>query len=164
MSTDPLVAIDDPRSGDVRALIETHFNASRDNTPAGYSFAMDAEALTGPDMSFFTARRDGTLLGMVALKRLDDTHGEIKSMHTTESARGRGIGRAMLDHVLAHARAHGFSRVSLETGTTDEYGPARSLYLSAGFRPCGPFGSYSASPHNTFMTMTLDHYCAERAR
>lgn len=155
MSSDLVVGPDDPRDGEVRALIETHFSYSRDITPEGFSFALDADSLTGPDMTFFTARRQGVLLGMAALKRLDGTHAEIKSMHTVAASRGQGVGRAMLEHVLTFAHAHGFRRVSLETGTSDDYAPARSLYRSAGFQPCGPFGGYSESPHNTFMTLEL---------
>ena len=158
-----MVALDDPRSADVRELIRTHFNVSRDITPEGFSFAMDADALTGPDVSFFTARREGALVGMAALKRLDATHAEVKSMHTAAPVRGQGIGRMLLDHLLAFASDHGFHRVSLETGTTDDYAPARALYRNAGFEPCGAFGDYAASPHNTFMTLVLDSYCAGRA-
>ena len=150
-----VIAVDDPRSEDVRALIEAHFSYSRDITPEGYSFAMDVDALTGHGMTFFSARRDGALVGMAALKRLDGTHAELKSMHTVAAARGAGIGRAVLEHILAFGREHGFRRMSLETGTSHDYAPARSLYLSAGFQPCGPFGGYSDSPHNTFMTLEL---------
>ena len=81
---------------------------------------------------------------------------EIKSMHTAEAARGRGVGRAMLAHLLAVARARGFRRVKLETGTTAAFAPARMLYHSAGFVPCGPFGGYRPSDDNTFMTLELD--------
>lgn len=159
-----VVAVDDPRAADVRALIETHFNISRDITPEGFSFALGADDLTGPGMSFFTARRDGVLLAMAALKRLDDTHAELKSMHTVAAARGQGIGRAVLEHILEFAAGHGFRRVSLETGTSTDYGPARALYRSAGFEACGPFGDYAASPHNTFMTLLDPHQARVRKR
>ena len=77
-------------------------------------------------------------------------------MHTAEAARGRGIGRAMLAHLLGVARARGFRRVSLETGTTAAFAPARALYECAGFVACGPFGSYRPSEDNMFMTLDLD--------
>ncbi len=77
-------------------------------------------------------------------------------MHTTEAARGRGIGRAMLTHLLGVARTRGFRRVSLETGTTAAFAPARALYQSAGFVPCGPFAGYQLSEDNLFMTLELD--------
>jgi putative acetyltransferase len=85
----------------------------------------------------------------------DENHAEVKSMHTAEAARGRGIGRAMIDHLLSVARDRGFRRVSLETGSMTAFAPARSLYASVGFRPCGPFGEYVPSRNSTFMTLLL---------
>jgi putative acetyltransferase len=82
------------------------------------------------------------MLGIGAIKRLGPHHAEIKSMHTAEVARGRGIGRAMLTYLLGVTRTRGFRRVSLETGTTAAFAPARALYESAGFVPCGPFACY----------------------
>jgi putative acetyltransferase len=111
--------------------------------------------LLDPAISLFSVRADDIVLGIGALKRLGPHHAEIKSMHTAEAARGRGIGRAMLAHLLGVARARGFRRVSLETGTTSAFAPARTLYESAGFVACGPFGSYRPSEDNTFMTLDL---------
>ena len=100
-------------------------------------------------------RACGSLLGIGAIKRLGPHHAEIKSMHTAEVARGRGIGRAMLTYLLGVARTGGFRRVSLETGTTAAFAPARALYESAGFVPCGPFGSYKDTPFTRFFTREL---------
>jgi putative acetyltransferase len=76
-------------------------------------------------------------------------------MHTAQAARGRGIGRAMVGHLIGVARDRGFRRVSLETGSMAAFAPARSLYASTGFRPCGPFGDYSPSRNSIFMTLSL---------
>jgi len=111
--------------------------------------------LLGPAVTFFALRRDGELLGVGALKELDPTHAEIKSMHTAEAARGTGVGRAMVEHLLATASARGYRRVSLETGSMDAFLPARTLYASVGFVPCGPFADYSESPNSSFMTLAL---------
>ena len=94
-------------------------------------------------------------VGVTALKRLDQSHAELKSMHTRETERGRGAGRAMVEHLLTFARREGYRRVSLETGSTDEFVAARALYAKAGFRTCGPFGDYQPSPYNTFMAISL---------
>ena|ERR1700694_848454 len=150
------IGFDDPRSEDVRALLQAHLAFSRSVTPPEYSFALDIDGLLDPGVTFFSARRDGVLVGAGALKRLDEQHAEIKSMHTVQAARGQGVGRAMLDHLLASARAQGYRRVSLETGTTDEFAAARALYTMAGFHPCEPFGNYTASPYNTCMTISLE--------
>lgn len=150
------IAVDDPRAADVVALLEQHLALMRSITPPEHVHALDLTGLLDPAVTFFSYRRDGELLAVGALKQLDGEHAEIKSMHTTRAARGRGIGRAMVDHLVGVARARGCDRVSLETGTHDAFAPARSLYAGAGFRPCGPFGSYRPSPSNTFMTLTLD--------
>ncbi len=149
------ISVDDPRAADVRDLLERHLAFANSHTPPEDVHALGIDGLLDPAVTFFSFRRDGELLGVGALKRLDDHHAELKSMHTAQVARGRGIGRAMLDHLIAAARARGFRRVSLETGSMPAFAPARALYANAGFRPCGPFGDYRPSPNNTFMTMSL---------
>jgi putative acetyltransferase len=156
------IGVDDPRADDVRALLMTHLALSRSLTPAEYSFALDVEQLLDPCVTFFSARQAGRLTGFAALKRLDQVHAELKSMHTREADRARGIGRALVEHILGFARKEGYRRVSLETGATDEFVPARSLYAKLGFSPCEPFGEYVTSPYNTFMTITLDSAQSDR--
>ncbi len=116
---------------------------------------MDVDGLLDPAVTFFGYRAGGTLLAVGALKRLDRDHAEIKSMHTAQAARGRGLGRMMLDHLIAVARERGYGRLSLETGSMAAFAPARSLYASAGFEVCQPFGDYRESPNSTYMTLRL---------
>ncbi|HEV3124551.1 MAG TPA: GNAT family N-acetyltransferase [Candidatus Dormibacteraeota bacterium] len=149
------LGVDDPRVDDVRALLGRHLAFSRGTTPAEYAFALDVEQLVDAALTFFSARKDGRLLGVAALKRLDADHAELKSMHTSEAERGRGVGRALVEHILTFARAQGYRRVSLETGTGDDFVSARTLYTKVGFMPCEAFGTYQASPYNTFMTISL---------
>ena len=150
------LAIDDPRAVDVRALLATHLAFARGVTPAEYSFAFDVDQLVDPSITLFSARTEGRLLGIAALKRLDENHAELKSMHTSQAERGRGVGRALVEHIVSFARGEGYRRISLETGTTDDFLAARRLYARLGFVPCEVFGSYQPSPYNTFMTMRLD--------
>jgi putative acetyltransferase len=149
------ISIDDPLAGDVRELLERHLAFAKSHTPPEDVHALEVTGLLDPAVTFFSFRLEGELLGVGALKELDERHGELKSMHTAEVARGRGIGRAMLDHLVGVARARGFRRVSLETGSMAAFAPARSLYASAGFRRCGPFGDYGPSGSSTFMTLSL---------
>ena len=149
------IRADDPRAEDVRELLAIHLQFSRGVTPVEYSFALDVDQLLGPSVSFFSARRAGQLVGVAALKRLDRIHGELKSMHTREAERGRGVGRALVEHVLEFARGAGYRRVSLESGATEDFVAARTLYASIGFKPCAAFGDYQPSSYNTFMTMSL---------
>jgi putative acetyltransferase len=150
-----LIAVDDPGKPDVRALLERHRTFALGQTPPEHSFALDADALRDPAITFFSFRLRGSLLAIGAIKRLGPDHAEIKSMHTADAARGRGIGRAMLTHLLEVARTCGVRRVSLETGTTAAFAPARALYHSAGFTSCGPFAGYQPSEDNLFMTLEL---------
>jgi putative acetyltransferase len=149
------IAIDDPRDPDVRALLERHLEFALAQTPPEHSFALDTDGLLDQAITLFSIRLHGRLLGVGAIKRLGPRHAEIKSMHTAETARGHGIGRAMLTHLLEVAHARGFRRVSLETGTTVGFAAARALYQSAGFVSCGPFGGYQPSEDNLFMTLEL---------
>lgn len=151
------IALDDPRRDDVRALLARHLAFCHAESPPEHVFALDLEGLLDPAVSFFSLRdADGTLLCVGALKEMGSSHAEIKSMHTAAEARGRGAGRAMVDHLLALARSRGISRVSLETGSQNSFAPARKLYERAGFAYCGPFGDYPDSEHSMFMTIELD--------
>ncbi|HET6817485.1 MAG TPA: GNAT family N-acetyltransferase [Mycobacteriales bacterium] len=151
------IAPDDPQAPDVRRLLAAHLDFAHEHSPPEDVHALDVSGLCAPDISFFSARdHDGALLAVGALRQLDATDAEIKSMHTSAAARGRGIGRAMLMYLLDLARSRGCTRVSLETGTMDEFAAARSLYRSAGFADCEPFGDYRRSPYSVCMTTTLD--------
>ncbi len=95
------------------------------------------------------------LLGVGAIKRLDPSNAELKSMHTTEPSRRQGVASAIVAHLLAFAAASNYVRVSLETGTMDAFAAARSLYAKFGFVECKPFNGYSANPYSTCMTVSL---------
>jgi putative acetyltransferase len=144
--TDAMIAVDDPRAHDVRALLRRPEDMH----------ALDVSGLLDPAVTFLSCRRDGELLAIGALRQLGHRHAEIKSMHTAEAARGLGLGRAMLDRLIALARERGCTRVSLETGSMAAFGAARALYASAGFTECGPFADYTISVNSTFMTLLVD--------
>lgn len=152
----PEIAPDDPRRDDVTRLLEVHLSFASAASPPEDVHALDTDDLAASSITFFSARENGTLLGVGALRELDASHGEIKSMHTTMQARGRGVGRNLLDHLLKTARERGYTRVSLETGTMDEFAPARRLYQAAGFEVCPPFNGYWDSPHSVCMTLELE--------
>ncbi|HET9051964.1 MAG TPA: GNAT family N-acetyltransferase, partial [Candidatus Dormibacteraeota bacterium] len=149
------IAVDDPRRPEVRGLLATHLAQSHELTPAEHVHALDLDGLLDPAVTLFTARRDGELIATGALRRLDGAHVEVKSMHTAAGERRRGVGRAVLDHLLAVAAQRGYTRVSLETGTMDAFSPARSLYAGAGFRECAPFRDYTRNPYSVCMTLEI---------
>jgi putative acetyltransferase len=150
------ISLDDPRKPDVRALLNRHLMFCQSETPPEHCFALDVDALRQPGIAFFSYRDvDGAVLGVGALKELDPAHAELKSMHTAAEARGRGVGRAILDRLLAEARSRGYRRVSLETGTTPGFTAARAMYEGRGFVPAEPFGGYIRTGDNTFYTLAL---------
>ncbi len=150
-----VIAPDRPDAPDVLALIAAHRGFALTHSPVEEVYALDVSGLLVPEVAFFTAREDGRLLGMGALRDLEAGHVEIKSMNVMEAARGRGIGRLVLEHLLGVARERRCARVSLETGTMDAFAPARALYASAGFTRCPPFGDYQESPNSVCLTLAL---------
>lgn len=153
--SDIVVAAGDPRDTDVVALLEVHLALMRRISPPGHVHALDLDALARPEVTFLTARSDGELLGVGALKQLDEARAEIKSMHTTEAARGRGVGRQLADHIIRLARDRGVVWLGLETGTQPEFEAARSLYRTFGFATCDPFDTYTTNPYSTCMSLDL---------
>jgi putative acetyltransferase len=148
--------VDDPRKPDVTALLERHLVFSASQTPPEHSFALDVEGLVQPDITFFSYRDEaGQVLGVGALKCLDADSGELKSMHTAAEARGQGIGRAVLAHIIGVARERELTRLYLETGTTPGFAAARAMYERAGFTACGTFGGYPITGDNTFYSLAL---------
>ena len=150
------ISVDDPRAPDVRALLERHLAFANTHSPPEDVHALDVSGLVDPAVTFFSFRNEGRLLAVGAIRTLDADHAELKSMHTAEEARGKGLGRAMVDHLIGIASERGVRRVSIETGTGEPFAPARSLYLNAGFEPCEPFGEYFHSPNSICMTLWLD--------
>lgn len=146
---------DDLTGPEVIALLEEHLAEMASHTPAESVHALPIDQLTGPDITFFSLWSGDRLVGCGALKQLDPTHAEIKSMRIASAFRGQGLGAELLDRLLAEARRLGFRRVSLETGTNDPFIPARKLYDRHGFTDCEPFADYVEDPWSVFMTLQL---------
>ncbi|WP_456268788.1 GNAT family N-acetyltransferase [Kushneria sp. AK178] len=149
--------VQDDLSGDaITALIHEHVTDLAGHSPAENCHAMPLEALRAPDVTLWSVWEGDALAGCGALRTLDETHGEIKSMRTASTHLRRGVAAKLLDHIIREARARGFKRLSLETGPQDIFAPSRSLYARFGFETCPPFGTYLESPYSVFMTKTLE--------
>ena len=149
------IDVDDPERPDVQALLDEHLQDMYSLSPPESVHALDVGKLKTPDVTFWTVRDGAVLLGCGALQEIDVEHGEIKSMRTPASLRRRGAGRAILQHIIGVARARGYKRLSLETGSLPEFLPARRLYESFGFTCCEPFAEYKLDPYSVFMTLRL---------
>jgi putative acetyltransferase len=149
------IEIDDLSGAAIHALLNEHLQSMRALSPPESVHALDLEKLRLPDITFWTAWEGPVLLGCGALKALDTTHGEVKSMRTPSALRRQGAGRAILARIIEVARTRTYERLSLETGSMDAFKPAQRLYQSFGFTHCGPFGQYSEDPNSVFMTLRL---------
>lgn len=136
-------------------ILTRHFDLMRATSPEESCHVMAPDALFKAGATVLVWRDGDRVLGIGALKALDDTHGELKSMHTRAEARGRGIARAVLTALIEEARTQGLTRLSLETGSMEEFAPARALYDREGFDLCAPFGDYVKDPLSVFMTRRL---------
>lgn len=148
---------DDLTGPEIGELLDEHLRSMHSISPPESVHALDLDRLRRPEITFWTVWSGATLLGCGALKQLDPQHGEIKSMRTATAHRRKGVGRAMLRHLLDEATRRGYDRLSLETGSQAAFEPARRLYAGFGFTPCAPFDGYVADPNSVFMTRRLRH-------
>lgn len=153
--TEYTIREDDLTGSAVAALLTLHLSEMHAWSPACSVHAMPIERLRADDVTFYCAWDDEVLAACGAIKHLDEAHGELKSMRADPAYRGKGAGRAILDHLTGVARARGYSRISLETGASEPFEPARQLYRANGFAECGPFGDYPLDPFSVFMTRSL---------
>jgi len=142
-------------STDVVELLQFHFDQMRGTSPPEACHVLPLDGLKHPAVTFWSAREKGRLVGVGALKEIAANHGEVKSMRTAPEALGRGVGSAVLAHIVSKARRRGYERLSLETGSTEPFAAALRLYERDGFVPCGPFGDYQDTPFTRFFTREL---------
>lgn len=147
--------LDDLSRQPVQDLVARHLAGMHAQSPPESVHALALEGLRAPSIRFWSAWSGQTLAGMGALRRIDTENGEIKSMRVADAFLGQGVGRAILEHILAEARGMGLAALWLETGTVDGFIPARTLYESVGFTACGPFDSYGPDPFSVFMTVRI---------
>ena len=140
---------------DVRTLLSQHFAEMQAGSPPEACHVLPIDGLKDPAIRFFTLREGSLLLGCAALKRLEPGHGEVKSMRAANAVLGRGVGKALLDHLLVVAKEAGITRISLETGSTDQFAAANRLYERNGFQRTGAFGDYADTPWTHFYTREI---------
>ncbi|WP_029920352.1 GNAT family N-acetyltransferase [Nevskia soli] len=146
---------DDLSGAPTRSLLALHLSGMHANSPPGSVFALDLSGLQVPEVTVWTAWEDGSVAGVGALKQLDGTVGEVKSMRTHPDFLRRGVANALLDYIIAEARSRKLRRLSLETGSGPAFDPALALYRRRGFVDGGAFGDYTKSAFNQFLHLTL---------
>ena len=146
------IRVDDFSSPEIIGLLHEHLRSVALHSPPESVHALGPEALRNPDITFWSVWQHSELTGCGAIKELDSRHGEIKSMRTASSHLRKGAAARLMRHILEEAERRSYERLSLETGSMDAFAPARSLYASFGFKPCGPFANYVEDPYSVFMT------------
>ena len=147
------IRIDDLSGPEIIGLVHEHLLSVALHSPP--ESVHDLEALRNPDITFWSVWRDSELMGCGAIKQLDSRHGEIKSMRTVSLHLRKGVAARLTRHILEEAKRRSYERLSLETGSMDAFAPARNLYASFGFKPCGPFANYVEDPYSVFMTREI---------
>ena len=151
-----LVIREDDVSGEqTRALLELHVAGMRDCSPAGTCFVLDLSGLQAPGVTVWSAWYGEAIAGIGALKQLPEDVGEVKSMRTHPDHLGKGVGRAVLEHIINEARDRGMRRLSLETGSGPDFEAALALYRKRGFIEGEPFGDYVRSDFNRYFHLKL---------
>ncbi|AMO71900.1 GNAT family N-acetyltransferase [Sphingorhabdus sp. M41] len=149
------IRLDDLSSQQVQNLLAAHLAGMQKNSPPESVHALDVSGLKSPHVSVWTAWEGEQLCGIGALKQLSLSSGEIKSMRTDARHLRKGIGLAILDHIIAVARKRGYRCLSLETGSGTEFAPALTLYRKRGFENGEPFGDYQSTEFNQFLHLEL---------
>ena len=150
-----VIRIDDLSSEESQSIVREHMAGMLANTPLESVHALPLDKLRQPNITFWTAWIGSELCGCGALQTLDEQHGEVKTMRTRAKFLRKGVGQAVLSHIVNHATDTGIKRLSLETGSSDVFLAARAMYLNNGFGICGPFGDYKLDPYSVFMTKLL---------
>jgi putative acetyltransferase len=146
------IRIDDLSGQQVAQLLSEHLQGMALHSPPESIHALDLDALSKPEITFWSAWEDGELMGCGAIKELDSRHGEIKSMRTASAHLRKGVAAALLRRMFDEAKRRSYRQLSLETGSTEAFAPAHRLYAAFGFKLCGPFADYVDDPFSVFMT------------
>lgn len=160
MSANYEIREDDLKGPEVAALLREHLEAMHRQSPPESVHALDIARLRAPGITFWSAWQGTALAGCGALKELGPEHGELKSMRTAGAFLRKGVAAALLVHMIGVARARGYQRLSLETGSMEAFAPARALYARFGFLPCGPFADYVDDPNSMFLTREVSRAAA----
>ena len=148
------IAVETALSPDMRALIGELNGVLSSLTSDEANHRLAVEDMADARTTVFVARVNGEAAGCGALYRHPNGIGEVKRMYTRPAFQGLGLGRQILNEVIALAKQEGFDQLVLETG--HNYEAAKHLYQSSGFEPCGPVLDYPDHPESVFLPAAPD--------
>ncbi len=143
---------DDPQ---VNELLKKHFVELRSVSPAGSTHVLDIAGLKDQTIKFWSLWEGNELMGCGALKFLNDTHGEFKSIRVADKHRKKGMGEKIISHLITEAKKIGIKRLSIETGAGEFFSPARKLFKKFGFKACKPFAHYKEDPNSCYFDLEI---------
>jgi len=136
-------------------LLALHLSGMHANSPPDSVYALDLSGLKAPGVTVWSVWEGAEVVGIGALKELDNGSGEVKSMRTHPNHLRRGVAVLLLDHIESEAKARGLTRLSLETGSGPAFEPALALYRKHGFVDGEAFSDYQPSAFNQFLHLQL---------
>jgi len=144
---------DDP---EVNNLLNKHFIELRSVSPAGSAHVLDIAGLNDQTIKFWSLWENKDLVGCGALKFLDKSHGEFKSIRVADKFRKKGVGERIIGHLIEEAKKLQITKLSIETGSGEFFSPARKLFMKLNFKICGPFAHYKEDPNSCFFTKNVN--------
>ncbi|HEY6922362.1 MAG TPA: GNAT family N-acetyltransferase [Steroidobacteraceae bacterium] len=147
------LAIESPDQPEIHALLEASDTYMAELYPAESNHMLDVSELCRPEVTFLVARVEGRAMGCGAIVESAEGWAEIKRMFVSPLARGRSLGRRLLQKLEETAISKGIPLLRLETGIKQP--EALALYRSAGFVEIEPFGKYRPDPLSLFMEKPL---------
>ena len=140
----------------VNEMLKKHFIELRSVSPADSCHVLDIEGLKNSSIKFWSLWENEQLIGCGALKFLEESHGELKSIRVAEPFKNKGYGKKVIQHLILEAKKLNIKKLSLETGAGDFFLPARKLFKKIGFKNCSPFAHYKSDPNSCYMSLDLD--------
>ena len=141
---------------EVNELLSKHFIELRAASPEGSAHVLDISGLKVSSIKFWSLWNEGKLIGCGALKFLDKEHGEFKSIRIHDNFRNQGQGINVINLLINEAKKLKIKRLSIETGASDFFIPARKLFKKTGFTPCEPFAHYKEDINSVYLTKLIE--------
>ena len=140
----------------VHELLSKHFVELRAASPEGSTHVLDIPGLKIFSIKFWSLWQDENLIGCGALKFLDESHGEFKSIRIHDNFRNKGYGVNVINHLINEAKKLKIKKLSIETGAGDFFLPARKLFKKCKFEECPPFAHYKEDVNSVYLTKIID--------
>ena len=142
---------------DVHELLIKHFIELRLVSPEGSAHVLDINGLKNPAIKFWSLWENNELMGIGAIKFLDNQSGEFKSIRVNHKFRNNGYGLKVINHLIEEAKKLDIKKLSLETGSGKFFAPARNLFIKSGFKVCEPFSHYKEDVNSVYMSILISN-------